>query len=121
MLKNFALIASVISGITAITTSLRALGKSRENLRNEAVSRVNTGCRIGECKTAKPSAGQGSLLIHVIVTVIWFTLAVACALPILHQQWEGVISIQLFLGILPFILLLIILCLIWWKIIQHGK
>ena len=121
MLKNIALIASVISAVTAVTTSLRALGKSRENLRCDIESSIKTGCRMSGCKTTQPSSGQNSLIMHVIVTVIWFMLAVLCALPVLHQKWERGIDIQLFLWTSPFLLLLIIICLIWWKIIQPGK
>ena len=121
MLKNIALIASGISALTAVTTSLRALGKSRENLRNETESSLKTGCRIGSGKTVRPNSKQNSLLIHLIVTVIWLVLSIIFAFSSLDQKWENGLDIRLFLWISPFIVLVITLLLIWRKVLYPGR
>ena len=121
MLKNIALIASGISALTAVTTSLRALGKSRENLRYETESSLKTGCRIGSGKTVQPATKQNSLLIHFIVTVIWLVLSIIFAFSSLDQIWENGLDIRMFLWVSPFIVLVITLLLIWRKVLYPGR
>ena len=121
MLKNIALIASFISAVTAVTTSLRALGKSRENLRDEIVSKIKTGSRTGNLKTLHPSSEKDSLLIYLIVTAIWFILSVIFSLPLYVGRWENGIDVRFFLWTLPFVALIIVLCLIWRKVMHPDN
>ncbi len=121
MLKNIALIASGISALTAVTTSLRALGKSRENLRRKTESSLKTGCRIGSGKTVRPDSKQNSLLIHFIVTVIWLVLSIIFAFSSLDQTWENGLDMRMFLWVSPFIVLVITLLLIWRKVLYPGR
>lgn len=121
MLEKLSLIASVISGLTAVTTSLRALGKSRETLREEMKSRIASGSCIGSGKTIKPSAGQHSLLIYLAVTLIWLSLSVIFCVPVIIQKWESATVVQLLLWFSPFALLGAILIITWWKVMHPGK
>lgn len=118
MLEKLALIASVISGLTAVTTSLRAMGKSRETFREEMRARIASGSRTGSCKTIKTQAGQHSLLMYSVVTLIWLALSVIFCLPLLIGKWEGATNVQLLLWISPFALLGAILIAIWWKVLH---
>ncbi len=120
MLENIALIASLISALTAITTSLRALGKSHENSRYELEYAAKAGCRIADYKANQSTAHQRSLLLYLVVTVIWFVLSVIFAAPFFIRNWSNRIDITLILSILPFLLLIIVLWLIWLKI-MHPK
>lgn len=96
MLKNISLIASVISALTAVTTSLRALGRSRE-----------------EDFPAGPAALRlKALMLHILVTVIWFGLSIIFAVPLIMERLVNALLLPL---IAPFILVIIICCLIWWK------
>ena len=114
MLENIALIASVISAITAVTTSLRALGRSRENMTDHNVSKLKTSCRTGCFKSTGNTDRSSSLLIHLISTVIWFILAIIFAVPaVTDYSAKG-----LFLLALPFLFLLMIILLIWRKALR---
>ena len=96
MLKNISLIASVISALTAITTSLRALGKSREDSRSGTV-------------VSNQAAGRfKGLSVHLFVTFTWFGLSIIFAVPFIKDT--SFLSL-----IAPFALVIIICCLIWWK------
>ncbi|HDH05606.1 MAG TPA: hypothetical protein ENH01_07830 [Nitrospirae bacterium] len=117
MLESIALIASVISALTAVTTSLRAVGKSREYARYEALSKIKTGCRTGNCKAGRPPEKGGSLRLHFIVTVIWFVLSIVFVIPLIIHGLQSNKGIWLFFRILPFLLLAILLWFIWRKII----
>lgn len=111
MLENIALIASVISAITALTTSLRALGRSRENMTDKSVSKLKTGCRTGCSKCTGDTGRNSSLTIHLISTVIWFVLAIIFAVP----AFTDYSAKGLFLRSLPFLFLLLLILLIWRK------
>jgi lysylphosphatidylglycerol synthetase-like protein (DUF2156 family) len=91
MLKNIALIASIISALTAVTTSLRALGRSR----------------------------IGNLSTYLIVTIIWYGLSILFVLPLLIQKLQKKDE-WLIPWILPYVILGIILWFIWQKI-THSK
>lgn len=120
MLENMTLIASLISGATAITTSLRAVGKSREITRAQAETRIKDGCRTGGSSSGKPS-GQGSLLIHTISTIIWLVLSIGFAVPLYHERWGNGIDIWLWIWISPYVLLLIAVFYIWSKALCFNR
>lgn len=117
-LEYIALIASVISGLTAITTSLRAIGKSREIARDEAESRIKDCCRAGRCGYGKTS-GQGSLRIYIISTVIWLVLSAGSAAPLYYKRWEKGADIWLLIWSLPLIFLFVLVSYIWSKALRH--
>ncbi len=121
MLENIALIASVISAVTAVTTSLRAVGKSREYASYEALSKIKSGCRTGSCKAIQPLKKSRGLLLHFIVTVIWFVLSIVFVVPLIIHGLQSNKGIWLFFWILPFLLLVILLWFIWRKIILRKN
>ena len=102
MLKNISLIASVISALTAVTTSFRALGKSRE-----------------EDFPAGPAALRlKALMLHLLVTVIWFGLSIIFAVPLIRER---LVNASLLPLIAPFALVMIICCLIWRKAVSQRN
>jgi hypothetical protein len=101
MLKNISLIASIISALTAITTSFRALGKSRE----EDFPAGSTGVKLK------------ALMLHLLVTVIWFGLSIIFVVPMIKEH----LSTSLLPLLLPFALVAIVCCLIWWKALSFRN
>ena len=102
MLKNISLIASVISALTAITTSLRALGRSRE-----------------EDFPAGPAALRLKvLMLHLLVTVIWFGLSIIFAVPLIRGRLANASLLPL---TAPFTIVIIICSLIWWKALSSRN
>jgi ABC-type spermidine/putrescine transport system permease subunit I len=117
MLENIALIASVISTLTAVTTSLRALGKARENTRYDAESKIKTGFRTDN-NTKQPNLRHESLSTHLISTIIWLVLSIVFAAPLFIRRWSDGVDILLFIWLLPFMLLCAVLLFIWRTILQ---
>ncbi|GEM_PF-5382739 len=111
LLDNIALIASAVSAVTAVTTSLRALGKSRENAR-DALSAGRGGAH---------ASGRHGISLYLTVTIIWLALSVVFAAPVLAEKWAGELDIRFFLRLLPFVLLGVLLCIIWWKILRPSS
>jgi len=111
MLENIAFIASVISAITAVTTSLRAVGVSREYSRFECESRIKSSCRVGGPDAATPTSQRSSLRLHMFVTVVWYILSVVFALPLFVSRWSN--GSTLLEGTAAFLLLAGLLVLIW--------
>ncbi|UCD36495.1 MAG: hypothetical protein JSU90_06625 [Nitrospiraceae bacterium] len=100
MLEDIALIAAVISGLTALTTSLRALGISRE-----------------QARPAAPSSQRSSIRLHFFVTAVWYALSVLCSLPALMQN-SGSAGMQRPAALLLFFLLTALIALVWKKVLQ---
>lgn len=121
ILENISLIASVISAVTAMTTSLRALGKSRENGCREVRSKIGTGCRVGDIQGEKKQVRTNSLLIHLISTIIWFVLSAVFAMPLFARKWAEAPDTGTILLALPFLLLLAVIILIWRKALHTNK
>jgi hypothetical protein len=113
MLEKISLIASIISGITAITSSLRAVGASREFSRNEAVSKVKTSCRVGASSPSLTVSQRSNLKLHIFVTAVWYFLSVIFALPYYSLHWTGEIDAGILLLASPFIILAVIILVIW--------
>ena len=121
ILENISLIASAISAVTAITTSLRALGKSRENADHEIKSNIRTGCRVGDIQRLKKPVQTNSLLIHLISTIIWFVLSAVFAMPLFIRKWaEGPDTGPILLA-LPFLLLFAVIILLWRNALHTNK
>jgi len=99
MLKNISLIASVISALTSITTSFRALGRSREE----------------DFPSGPASLRLKSLMLHILVTIVWFGLSIIFAVPLIKER----LSTSLVPLIAPFALIVIICSLIWWKALSQ--
>ncbi|MBL7032402.1 MAG: hypothetical protein ISR97_04375 [Nitrospira sp.] len=95
MLKYIPLIASVISALTAVTSSFRALGRSREK----------------DFPTGSTADRLKGLSLHLFVTFVWFGLSIIFAVPLIKEH----LSTSLLPLIAPFALLMIICFLIWWK------
>ncbi|NOZ69589.1 MAG: hypothetical protein GXP46_10210 [Deferribacteres bacterium] len=108
LLDNIALIASAVSAVTAVTTSLRALGKSRENARDALRAGAQT-------------SGKHGIPLYLAVTIVWLALSVVFAAPVLVEKWSGGVDMRFFLGLLPFVLLGVLLCIIWWKILRPSS
>lgn len=113
MLNNLALAASIICALSAVSTSLRALGVSRDHARYDLDAKIKTGCRISEYKSAPLAPKRGSLRLHLFVTIVWYALSVIFALPLLIQGPSGRGDNGLLLWLLPFILLAAVLWFIW--------
>ena len=99
MLKYIPLIASIICGLTAITTAFRALGRSRE----EDFPANPIGSRLKD------------LALHLFVTFVWFGLSIIFAMPYLSSGQNT----SLLPYISSFALVVIICCLIWWKALSQ--
>lgn len=80
--------------------------------RCENDERVRTCCRADDHAAKTPYSGS-SLILHFIVTVVWYGLAVAFALPLVG---DGKASMIQFLP--PFLLLTVLLAVIWRKVLQ---
>ncbi len=115
MLEKISLIASIISGIAAITSSLRAVGVSREFTRNESVSTIKTSCRVGNASPSSASQ-RSNLKLHFFVTVVWYVLSVIFALPYYAQYWTGTVETGILLLVSPFIILTVIIMFIWTRV-----
>jgi len=98
MIGKIAQVASVISAVTAVTTSLRAVGKSRENSR------------------LAPDKMRKIIFPYRIITVVWFILAIIFASPSLSEAWAEGKGVSLLLWVGFFLLIVVLLWLIWKKV-----
>lgn len=120
MLENIALIASTISALTAITTTLRALGVSQEYSRCEMEKKLENSCRIGSCDVTKPATQRSNLRLHLAVTAVWYFLAIIFSVPFFIQKIHSASSIWMILWFSSFLVLAVILCLIWKKAMRKS-
>jgi hypothetical protein len=121
MLEKIAVIASVICALTAVTTSLRALGKSREQSRYETVSKLVTSSRVYGYTAHRPETTRKNLFLHLAVTIIWFILSLVFSAPLLIQRWAREKDIMVFLWVLLFVCLGIILWFIWRRVLLRER
>jgi hypothetical protein len=103
MLENTLFIASIICSLTAVTTSLRALGKKREN----------SGSGKGDLRRV--------LQIYLFVAIIWSFLSMIFAAPILYKKFVNGHIAGLFIPVLLFIVFFIVLAVFWKKILNIEK
>ena len=101
-METIAQIASVISGLTALTTSLRAVGKSRESsgLSADKVRKI--------------------IFPYRMVSVVWFVLAIIFAFPSLSKALEEGKNVSLLFWA-GFFLLLIVLNGVIWRRVKSKK
>jgi hypothetical protein len=100
MIENIALIASGISALTALTTSLRALGRKREN------SRDGTGQL------------RRTLRFYLMVTVIWVFLSIVFVTPVLYTKWMHEQHAGFFLMVSPFFVFIVFLVVFWKRVLN---
>lgn len=116
MFETIALIASIISAVTAVTTSLRALGKSREYSRFE-IEALKSSARLSNIEINHLPLPKKQLSLYRVVIIIWFVLSIFFAVPLMVLKWESQKNIWLLiLELLPFLVLGIVLRLIWRRI-----
>ncbi len=120
MLENIALIASLICALTALTTSFRAVGVSREYSKNELRAKIKTSCRMGDTDGAPPVSQRSSLRLHLSVTLIWYVLSVIFILPAALQKWSQGINVALIIGVLLYIILAAVISLVWIRLIKTA-
>lgn len=119
MLENIALIVSIISGLTAITTSLRAVGISREHSHYGLKSGLKTPPGMREYQFGHQASQSRSLRLYLLVTLIWFGLSVIFSIPyIIEKCGIGQEKIVL-ICFSPLLILLFLLCIIWLYIIRR--
>ncbi len=100
LIDNILLIASFICALSAVTISLRALGKSREYSAGE------------QQKLRK------DLSIFRISTIIWYVLSFIFVVPVLAERWAAHLYAGLILWAVFFLVLLLALRGIWKKIVK---
>ncbi|MBI4683464.1 MAG: hypothetical protein HY757_10255 [Nitrospirae bacterium] len=120
MLENIALIASVISSVTAVTTSLRAVGVSREYSRSELEAALKTSCRIGSSADKQAFSHRSSLRLHMLVTIIWYVLSIIFSIPFFIDKMESDRSAWLFIWISAYLLLFILISFVWKKTLKKS-
>ncbi len=121
MLENISFIASVISAITALTTSIRALGKAHENATYDLKSRISTGCRLSNSGTSHSFGRSDNLLTYVVSTIIWLALSIIFALPLLSTKLTDEFDSGMVVFLIPFIMLIVSISFIWKKIFYLKK
>ncbi len=116
MFETIAIIASIISAVTAVTTSLRAMGKSCEYSRYE-LEALKSGSRLSDIEVNHLPIPKKQLSLYRVVTIVWFVLSVIFAAPLIVLKWESQEKMWLLmLELLPFLLLGIVLLSIWRRI-----
>ncbi len=118
MLENISFIASVICALSAVTTSFRAVGVSREYSNHDTGQDMSAASRIGEYRHDVPPSQRSSLKLHFIVTLIWFSLSVIFIVPVVMQKWAGGSLIWLTVIGLSYIFLILLLIALWKKVRQ---
>ncbi len=120
MLENISFIASVISALSALTTSLRAIGVSGEIRRSERAEKINTGCRIDSRQTEQTPKQRTSLRLHMAVTIIWYMLSFFFLIPFLMHKQTTAGNSGMIIWVSPYLLLLILILLIWKKVLRKD-
>ncbi|HBH62149.1 MAG TPA: hypothetical protein DDX85_10520 [Nitrospiraceae bacterium] len=120
MLENISLIACIISALSVITTSFRAIGVSREFSRHHSEDALRTSCRIEGHPAKQPVHQRSSLRLHVSVTIVWYVLSVICSIPFFINKIESHRDMWLFIWISAYLLLIILTSFIWKKALQKD-
>ncbi|HDZ62698.1 MAG TPA: hypothetical protein ENH40_06100 [Nitrospirae bacterium] len=97
LIDNILLIASFICALSAVTISLRALGKSREYLGGELQKL------------------RRDLSIFRTSTIIWYVLSFLFVVPVLAERWAAQVYAGLVFWAVFFLVLLLVLWGIWNK------
>jgi hypothetical protein len=119
MIDQIAIVASVISAITAVTTSLRALGKSRGLQREELESLIKTSSRVSGHGSGIKRPQSKNIFLHLVVTIIWIALSIACTSPLWIPTGLPETETSLLPWISAYIILVLIICLIWFQVFRQ--
>jgi len=120
MLENIALIACVISALSAVTTSFRAIGVSKEFSRHQSEAALRTSCRIASQPAKQPVPQRISLRLHVSVTIIWYILSIIFSVPFFINKIKSDRGMWLFIWISAYLLLIILISFIWKKALRKN-
>jgi hypothetical protein len=120
MIKKFSLIASIISAITAITTSIRGLARSREYPAHD-IEALKSSARLSGIRTEQGRPSNNIFFIYSLSTLIWFLLSIIFAIPIYIRFWSDKDPLGIFIWISSFIVLAVVLLTIWRKINISAK
>lgn len=120
MLENIALIACIISALSAVTTSFRAIGVSRELSRSHSESALRTSCRISESNAKQHVPQRSSLRLHMAVTIIWYVLSIIFSIPFFVNKLESDRGMWMLIWISAYLLLIVLICLLWKKVLQKD-
>jgi hypothetical protein len=119
MLENIALIACVISALSAVTTSFRAIGVSKEFSRCHSEDALRTSCRIAGDPAKQPVPQRSSLRLHVSVTIIWYVLSIIFSVPFFMNKIESDREMWLFIWISAYLLLIMLISFLWKKALHN--
>ncbi|MDO8281725.1 MAG: hypothetical protein Q7U10_03735 [Thermodesulfovibrionia bacterium] len=114
-MENISLIASIISALTALTTSLRGLGRFREESALD-IETLKSDARLSGIKAEPVQSSNRNFFIYRLSTFIWFMLSILFAIPTLLRYREESYSLGIMIWASSFILLAVVLLLIWRKI-----
>ena len=114
-MENISLIASIICALTAVTTALRGLARSRE-FPDHDIETLASSARLPGIKSKQTFSSSHNLFIYRLSTIIWFVLAVVFAIPTLLRLMDEVDDIGILIWALSFGSLAIIILLIWRKV-----
>jgi hypothetical protein len=104
MLEVASQIASVISAVLAILTSIQALRITRN------------AATVGTRRSPQPRSGSPRVGRYRIITGVWFVVSIGFVIPTLISGWARERDIWLFPWVLPFLVLSLVLWLIWRRI-----
>lgn len=119
-METIALIASLICGLTALTTSLRARGRSREVSRSQIISELSSSGRAEGIQARDITRKGHRPSLYLIVTLIWYGLAILFALPVMHRLYSAGETNKLI--VLAAVLILFFLCsaVIWISFFRNA-
>jgi len=119
MLEKIAIVASFISAITAVSTSLRALGRSRELQREKLESSIKTSCRVSGHGPGIERSQSKNIFLHLIVTIIWIALSIVCTSPLWIPSGLAETETSLLPWISAYVILILTICVIWLQVFRQ--
>ncbi|MEW6601784.1 MAG: hypothetical protein AB1499_12505 [Nitrospirota bacterium] len=114
------MIASIISALSAVTTSFRAIGVSKEFSHHQSDAVLRTSCRIAGLPAGQPVPQRSSMKLHIAVTIIWYLLSIIFSVPFLIHKTESGSSNWLFVWIAGYLLLTVIIYFLWKKALRGN-
>ncbi|MBI4826661.1 MAG: hypothetical protein HY807_09640 [Nitrospirae bacterium] len=114
-MENISLIAAIISALTALTTSLRGLGRTREEAAPD-IEVLKSDARLSDIKSEHHSSSNRNFFIYRLSTFIWFMLSILFAIPTFIRYREESYRLGIMIWTSSFIALAAVLLFIWRKI-----